>query len=229
MAELPELTFEQGRAVIHQMAEHVNEYAGMPIPIDDEELTIHPSYRFAPAYEALRQCKEDDVAPVEIINSWWSSLRGWEYIIYRVDGKIRFTINRRVRHAVMQMRTLGVADAWTMEAEIAAIMKLGTLIKPHAMHKYAMTGSFLESSKKSKVMYMFRRLRPTLAISTSTGSAHILAALCLHPIGYYNDTWAGVLCPTDEVIAHLMLMRGDEHCFWKQANQHPAHRPEAGI
>lgn len=32
-----------------------------------------------------------------------------------------------------------------------------------------------------------------------------------------------------DVIAHLALMRGDEHMFWKRSNQHPPYRPEAGL
>jgi hypothetical protein len=31
------------------------------------------------------------------------------------------------------------------------------------------------------------------------------------------------------VVAHLMLMRGDEHLFWRKANQHPPYQPEAGM
>jgi len=37
------------------------------------------------------------------------------------------------------------------------------------------------------------------------------------------------MVPTDDVIAHLMLMRADEHGFWKRANQHPLDRLEAGL
>ena len=60
-------------------------------------------------------------------------------------------------------------------------------------------------------------------------SGYALCALCLHPIGYYGDTWAGVMCPTDEVIAHLLMMRGSEEKFWANANQHPLERPAAGV
>lgn len=37
----------------------------------------------------------------------------------------------------------------------------------------------------------------------------IVACLCMHPIGYYADSWAGALCPTDDVITHLLLMRSE--------------------
>lgn len=238
MADLPELSFEGGRHIVNLIAEKANEYAGIPIPVDGEELIIHPSYRFADICKTLGRLKEkngpsedDTNDTVRVINAWWSSRRGWEYILYERNKKIHFTINQRVRHANLQLRTLGVSIAWTLEAETKAVMKLGHLLshRPHAMHQYALTGSFLEKSHRSEVTYMFRRLRPTLALSSRTGAVRLLCALCLHPIGYYANTWAGAMCPTDEVIAHLMLMRGDEHDFWKQANQHPAYRPEAGI
>jgi hypothetical protein len=62
-----------------------------------------------------------------------------------------------------------------------------------------------------------------------TGTVGVLAALCQHPIGYYEGTWAGSMCPTDDVVAMLMLMRGDEPMFWKRSNQHPPWAPEAGL
>lgn len=37
------------------------------------------------------------------------------------------------------------------------------------------------------------------------------------------------MTPTDDVIAHLTLMRGDEPMFWRRANQHGPDRPEAGL
>jgi hypothetical protein len=51
----------------------------------------------------------------------------------------------------------------------------------------------------------------------------------MHPIAYYEGSWAGAMCPTDDVIAHLMLMRGDEPMFWKRSSQHPATSPAAGL
>ena len=95
------------------------------------------------------------------------------------------------------------------------------------MKQYLLTGMFLETSKRSGVHYLFRRLRPTVAISPS--STKILCTLCLHPIGYYAESWAGAMCPTDDVVAHLMLMRADEPMFWRRANQHAPWRPEAGL
>lgn len=45
----------------------------------------------------------------------------------------------------------------------------------------------------------------------------------------YRNTMCGAMCPTDDVMAHLLLMRGDEHMFWRRANQHPPHSPNSGL
>jgi len=112
--------------------------------------------------------------------------------------------------------------------------RLAGLLTDHQMCQYFLTGSFLETSKRSRVSYMFRRLRPTVAMTprgqdASRDVMRCLAVLCLHPIGYYEGTWAGAMTPTDDVIAHLLLMRGDEPGFWRQANQHAPWTPEAGL
>jgi hypothetical protein len=107
------------------------------------------------------------------------------------------------------------------------------MLSHHNFRQYMLTGMFLEKSKRSGVIYMFRRLKPTVAIAASPGieSDHmrILACLCAHPIAYYAGSWAGAMVPTDDVIAHLAMMRGDERMFWARCNQHPPHRPEAGL
>lgn len=150
-------------------------------------------------------------------------------VVFRQGGRLMGARLQDKTLLSMAMNTIGIAPAWGIEAESKAIQKLATLLKPHAFRTYMLTGMFLETSNRSRVTYLFRRLRPTVAMSTAGQTVTVLCGLCLHPIGYYEDTWAGSLVPSDEVIAHLMLMRGDEHLFWKQANQHPAHAVESGI
>ncbi|MFZ4776364.1 MAG: hypothetical protein ACOYM3_13410, partial [Terrimicrobiaceae bacterium] len=110
-----------------------------------------------------------------------------------------------------------------------ALQKLATLITRDLFELYSLTGHFAEVSKRSHLTYLFRRGKPTIAIHQDEGGGYPLCALCLHPIGYYGDTWAGVMCPTDEVIAHLLMMRGSEEKFWANANQHPVDHPNAGV
>ncbi len=129
------------------------------------------------------------------------------------------------------LETLRSSVAWSIEGESRALQTLGTLIRHHQFKQYLLTGSFLETSRRSGVTYLFRKLRPTVAIRADyrTDRTRILCALCLHPIAYYSGSWAGVMTPTDDVLAHLMLCRGDEKMFWRRANQHASWRAAAGL
>jgi hypothetical protein len=124
------------------------------------------------------------------------------------------------------------AQAWPVDGECKAIEKLATLIPTHLLNSYICTGMFPETSERSKISYVFRRLRPTVAMSPRPANGKymkVIATLCLHPIGYYQDTHAGVMVPTDDVIAHLLLCRADEHLFWRKATQHPVWDARSGI
>ena len=80
---------------------------------------------------------------------------------------------------------------------------------------------------------MLRKGRPTIAIRIHEDEwswwMDILCALCMHPLGFYEGTWAGVMAPSDEVLAHLLHIRADEHYFWRKANQIPLDEIESGI
>lgn len=214
------------RGYLNALADCADEYAGLPYPLEGEELTVHPKYRFA---SVLAKPKEE--MDVEVINCWHSSRRPTcnAYVLRdKSTGRIWGGYFPATNQASMTIHTMGIASAWDFKAEMKAQEKLASLIHPHLWEMYFLTGGFLETSKRSGLLYIFRRLRPTLVIR-KTDPLTVLCGLCLHPIGYYKDTWAGSLCPTDEVIAHLLLMRGDEHRFWKQANQHPAWSPLSGL
>ena len=107
---------------------------------------------------------------------------------------------------------------------------------PYRFHMYMMTGQF-EIPGRSKTIYRIRRLRPTIALTrtrkaadgTVLRQARYLGSLCTHPVGYYAYTYSGVLCPTDDVIAHTLLVLGDERRFWSKSYQHAMHEPEAGV
>jgi hypothetical protein len=219
-----------------------NDWSGLPVPVDGLQLVLEPRYkhkaltefRWSECYEnGVRRVIEKEPPPqptgFTIVNSWWnaryqvtigvakdkegrSQLRVWG------EDRLSFTI-----------RTLEAAAVWPMEAEQKAQKKLANLIPVDQFEIYQLTGHFAEISKRSKLTYLFRRGRPTIALRQNEEASYALCALCLHPIGYYGDTWAGVMCPTDEVIAHLLMMRGSEDKFWANANQHPIDRPSAGV
>lgn len=212
----------------------MNEYAGIPMPLEGQRLVIEPTYQRAEQLAAIGAPAEEPLPDgVVLRNRWWSRrLRGEVYIWNEPDGSLQWSVLPREQNLTMLLNTLGCSEAWGIEQESAAVHLLASLIKHHQFKQYMLTGMFLESSKRSGLTYLFRRLRPTVVLDARTNSdqaCRILCALCMHPIAYYRDTWAGAMTPTDDVVAHLMLMRGDEPMLWRRSNQHPPYRPEAGI
>jgi hypothetical protein len=213
------------------IAAHTAEWAGIPMPIDGERLVIEPSYPWAEALSRPVSSPDEgeDEDGWRMRNRWYSKYHRCDIILMEKDGRVDWGKAPAFHHLGQDLRTLGCMDAWGLEQEQKAMQLLGTLIRHRQMKQYVLTGMFLETSRRSGVTYLFRRLKPTVAVSTRSDEPRILCALCMHPIAYYAGSWAGAMCPTDDVVAHLSMMRGDEHMFWKRCNQHPAYRPEAGL
>ena len=230
------------RNAIREIAAARGEWAGIPMPLEDHRLIVEPTYPkakelMAMGRDAMREAVDEEAEPEEyrgavLVNSWWSLERRCDIHIYRLrDGRTEWGVKPGVHSFPMMLSTLGASDAWGIEQESNAINTLAGMVKHRAFKQYMLTGMFLESSKRSGLTYCFRRLRPTVVMTTRTADkrVRILTTLCLHPIAYYHGSWAGAMCPTDDVISHLALMRGDEPMLWKRSNQHPPYRPEAGL
>lgn len=220
------------RNVLRGIAEKEEEWAGMPMPLEHETLVVEPDYPRAEKLMAFGQSKESATEPEDTVvrNVFWSWHLRSDVVVIEKEGRITHGILPGNHHLDQLLRTLGCSEAWGIEQEGAAVRLIGRLLPHHALKKYLLTGSFLEKSKRSGVTYLFRRLKPTVAIvEEPDNSTRILCALCMHPIAYYQGSWAGAMCPTDDVIAHLMLMRGDEKMFWRRSSQHQSWRPQAGI
>lgn len=159
-----------------------------------------------------------------VLNNW-STAKG-EVLVVRdvITGKSQhhfIPCNNETELVSRYVHTIGTSMHHELEAEQRALGKLEELIGAHRLRHYFMTGMFFETSKRSNIVYFFRRCRPTIACSMSSGYLKPLCTLCMHPLGHYEGTYQGVMVPTDDVIAHLVLMRGDEHMYWRKANQHP--------
>jgi hypothetical protein len=242
VAAMPK-TWDEIRAGMARAGKAMGEWAGLPMPMEGMRMVIHPSYPFAenlgkvynPA-PSLRVCRDSDVKETATLrNSWYSYRDGRGIHVWRDEKGFFFTHSPRQNQATMLLDTIGAARAWDYEAEKRAMETLRRHVTDWAFRSYSMTGSFLEASKRSGVIYMFRRLRPTIAMTPRPDrwgrdrGVRILCTLCAHPIGFYDGSWAGALVPTDDVISHLLLMRADEHYFWRNCNQHRPSAPESGL
>ncbi len=217
---------------------HVEKVRELQAAVDAEERRrVARERKRLKALGQLGELDEDDDEDDEegahwlTVNEWWSSrLRQHVWIArHETTGELRWGLEPRdyVRKTKLLFDTLRCAFIWPMEAEQKALATLATLVKPHIFDSYVLTGTFLETSPRSGLVYIFRRLRPTIVINPRR--YRVLCALCLHPMAFYEQTHAGAMVPTDDVIAHLLLMRGDEALFWKRANQHSCDYPEAGL
>jgi hypothetical protein len=220
------------------------DWSGLPVPIVGLDLVLEPRYKHKSLSEFRWSEYYNEVGervPIEakkppqpseytVVNSWWNARYQLNILVLKdKQGRARFIVRLEERLA-FTIRTLETAAAWPIEAERKAQLKLATLIPEDQFELFSLTGQFAEDSKRSQLTYLFRRGRPTIVLHQSEEEgSRPLCALCLHPIGYYGNTWAGVMCPTDEVIAHLLMMRGSEEKFWANANQHSVDHPAAGV
>jgi len=253
-AKMP--TFAQVSLALNKLVvERDGEWAGFPMPLPGAGLVLEDK---SPHVEAVRQIEEALNPPVDHACSpdimGWREINRWRghtkdgvwglFVIFRhEDGRTRWGFDPDTpKRNHMLFGPFDTFEAWNVDTEITAIERLSTLLSERMFKAYLLTGGFLERSKRSGISYFFRRCRPTIAIRTGksrtrffyeddevTDEATILCTLCLHPLGYYRNTFGGAMTPTDDVIAHLLLMRGDEHMLWRRANQHQAAEPESGL
>jgi len=231
------------RDKIAELAISRGEYGGYPLPDDTVPLVMEPRFplttmngavvtrqedrKESPTLEMMaRAAKLFDFASGDIkpLGHWWSeAARGEVWLYLNGDGKLKCTVIKKSEddvHAHQLLETLGCSRNWSVKAEEMALGKLRDITKPHQYRDYVLTGTFIERSPRSQVLYMFRRCAPTIAIRhAEDGTLRVLAKLCGHPIGYYEGTFAGAMVPTDDVIAALLCMRGDEVFLWRKCNQ----------
>lgn len=250
----PEITWDGIRYAIQQLAMEREHYHGYPLPDDECPLVVHPKFPlqtlngvklgsdedplegFDEATRSRIRAMYERYVDGKLVNHWFSQRRQVDVLVWRTsDGKSRVCVTQNSigRRATLALSTIGVSRCWDADAEWQAMFKLRELLPDHLWGYYLLTGSFIERSKRSGLIYMFRRCRPTLVLSDKPvrGQYQLrpLCALCMHPIGYYEGTFGGGMVPTDDIIAHLLLMRGDEHHYWKCCNQQSVWIPEAGL
>lgn len=236
----------QWRRYIDRASEVKNDWQGIPVLLDDPKVVVHDRHPMREFFEQQRGLDvkvmvggpSDVPADERIINHWYCPQRNADVVIMEGGGRRYHVLLRRAPDRSMDrldlwLTTLGAADGWDTAAEAKARRKLRGMLTDRQWRHYDLTGSFLETSPRSRLTYLFRRLRPTVVMTPRNRRGddvmRVLAVLCLHPIGYYERSWGGCMVPTDDVIAHLTMMRGTEAYYWSKANAHESAAPEAGL
>jgi len=216
---------------LRRLAADRDEWAGIPIPLEGERLIIEPSYPYAQLSKVGEEKPNAEDEGLRLRNAFYSTKLRCLVLVIEDKGRVVYGLKPAVHHLTQDLRTLGCSDAWGIEQESNATRTLAELVSHRQFKQYMLTGMFMESSKRSGLHYLFKRLKPTVAIGKDPrrDTLRVLCSLCMHPIAYYAGSWAGAMCPTDDVIAHLMMMRGDEPMLWRRSSQHPAWAPEAGL
>jgi hypothetical protein len=215
---------------------------GIPIPSahDVERPMIlakgTPFYR-VPLNYATALAEELASRKITIRNSW-SMLGDKEVCIVETEkGPMvwpRYHAGIRLRK-IMDSLGLRHGTQQTAAAEMRAMESLKQRIGEHRWQMYVLSGAFAEKSTRSDIHYIFRKGLPTIAFSYHSGyggsydGGKVLACLCLHPMGYYQGSHVGLMCPTDEVICALLMMRGDEAKYWASCGQWSATDSRSGI
>jgi hypothetical protein len=234
------VTYAEARRIVFERAMSVGEASGAPFPHPGKEV-IHAK-NWNPDLAALNIEPRKVDSDIEPSNYFWSSWKQRRVAIYQ---RVSATGRRYATHILEKESsritsfTIGWGSAhmdigWGVYEEKRARIQLKKLLKnqPEEYRSYWMTGWFMEASKRSGLWYIFRRLRPTVVISPGqrkSDAVRVLCTLCMHPVAYYGNTFAGALCPTDDVIAHLVTMRADEHFFWRKSRQHHPDEPQSGL
>lgn len=196
----------------------------------------------APKERDIPSIAEEALGDDWMINASWEISRPWKGSYGRVFI-IKSTTTKKFRvfffphhpsadRLSMVMETMDRRGLYSLrQSEEQAQKRLFKEISDYQRNQYV-TGDFILERGRSGVGYFIRKNRPTIAMRSSAQANECdspLCALCLHPVAYYTTTWAGVLPPSDEVLTHLLMIRDDEHFYWRKANQIPLDRVNSGV
>lgn len=242
---------------LQQVAKEHGHESGLPLPslnhMDRQLVTA----RRGPLYFGRTQFEEElsadyiDRAPLSLalqtrIHNSWNMLGDKEVCIVDAGPELGI-IALQSPHAGNRLRKImdavGLRHGMAIDAEteFRAMDSLKKRINRGQWNTYVLCGAFLERSPRSDIHYVFRKGLPTLAVSFHGNKlrdsidqgddkgGRVLCALCLHPVGYFQGSHVGLMTPTDEVITHLLMMRGDEHRYWGSCGQWSCIDPRAGV
>jgi hypothetical protein len=244
-----DISYDDAYREINLIAEEHGFLSGVPIPITGdgqpdlvmaegvplaEIFHMNQQHRRAQREHATEMAGELVRSRIPVRNSWRVLGDKTVCVVDTTEGPMvwpQYDAGMRLRKLVRGVEVRHHAHQ-RAEAEMRALQSLRTRISEGQYDSYVLSGLFPERSKRSDVWYYFRKGLPTLAVSfhgKHADSGKVLAALCLHPMGYYQGTHVGLMTPTDEVIAHLLMMRSDERRYWAKSGQWAASDPRSGV
>lgn len=141
-------------------------------------------------------------------------------------GSIAVTVELVSAHPAIRLfgSITHVANTVTLKAERRALKLLRQHVTRAQYQMYQLTGALIHESVRLPYFYVIRRGFPTLVFEFSDidGVRHstFKLGLCAHVGSYPPGHFSGNYCPTDDVIAHLLLLRADEDGFWSESNVH---------
>lgn len=247
------LETEEARAFWTKMDELAFEKFGINCGVPQGVLRVPITTNYKPLADFIERGngpKSPDVPSIaeEVLGSDWKVIAYWEtsrpwkgahgrvFIVKnektKTSKKLFFPHHPHVDRLDMILETMERRGLYALrQSEEQAQRRLFKAISDLQRNQYV-TGDFVFERGRSGVGYFIRKNRPTIASrpgATANEYDNPLCALCLHPVAYYTSTWAGVLPPSDEVLTHLLMIRDDEHFYWRKANQIPLDRVTSGV
>jgi hypothetical protein len=231
-----EVTREDLFALLNDVAADNGCYSGIPMPAVeydiDRRLVLAPQTPLG--ITNLARPRQPSALDRQTRNRWTRLGDESVLVVNTEEGPMWFKIphaGERLRK-FMDTALLRCSTQQSAAAELRAMRSLRKRINERQYESYVLNGCFPEISDRSGVHYVFRKGYPTLAVSyhgKKNSAGRVLAALCLHPQGYYEGTFCGLMNPTDEVIAALVMMRADERRYWAKSGQWSASDLRSGL
>lgn len=216
---LTRFSFVTNSAFLQALTELYNQ--GNALEVVPEEDDAEP-----PQWETVREFR---------LSRDWRGVRGYVTIYRNIEtGVVRKAFAPALEYVeryTMLLDSMLRRNATSLvSAEETARENLKNFLSEGQWASYILSDCFFEFGKSERG-YLIRKNRPTIAFSLQNeqGQARPLCALCLHPLGYYLNSWTGFLCPSDEALTHLLHIRSDEHYYWRKANQLPLRDTVSGM
>lgn len=205
--------WDEVRRRFNAVATEQGEWAGVPLPVDGMGVVV------ANQRQRIAEIWPRNIAPGARGNSWRVAC-AFNVYLWRDGSETRGTcLNYWAARIDAMMETMRARRAVLPDAEMVAFLKLLDHLDDTQARDYVVSNMFVERGPRSDLLYLFRRGLPILTFRTGEEIVEPRAALCLHPLAYYDGSHAGVLPPSDEVLALLLMMRADEAYLWRKANQ----------